>query len=169
MYGLFPLVVGELAGVLGKKGLYGLHLTRAGRVVSLVATFLSDDFPRSVVLGCVLLESSWEEDVVTLLARWHSVVDSVCGPAVLVVDEVDSFATKLGAGIVQDDPVVVGRLDVACLHDVVRGVSHRFFYGVEPYSVVDYLKLRMGTARKAKVLEKFPGLSAVSYYFCICG
>ena len=63
----------------------------------------------------------------------------------------------------QGSPVVVTRVDLNWLHNLILGVSQKNFDAVEAYNVVDFLRLRMESARRTfRVMEKFPWLSAVS-------
>ena len=90
------------------------------------------------------------------------------GQDVLVVDEVGELSVGLASAIVLDSPVVVTPVDLDWLHILMRGVSYRNFYGVEAYGVVDFLRLKMESARTAEVMEKIPGLNAVNMDLYLC-
>ena len=51
--------------------------------------------------------------------------------------------------------------DLDWLHNLIRGISYKKFYGVEAYGMMDFFRLSMESARTAKVMEKFSGLNAV--------
>ena len=117
---------------------------------------------RTVVLGSVAVGSGWERDVAWLLAGWHSCVPSVKGPEVFVVNVVGELSSRLSGSILQGSLVVVTRIHLDWLHDLIWGVSHNNFYGVEAYSAAGFLRLRMESARTAKAMENFLGMNAVN-------
>ena len=123
---------------------------------------VEDEVVCTVVLGSVVIESGWEEDVVGLLVGWHSCVPSVRGPKLLVVDEVSDLWAGLASATVQGSPLVVTPVDLDWQHNLIQGVSYKSFYGVEAYGVVGFLRLRMESARTAKVMGKFPAMNAVN-------
>ena len=127
----------------------------------MVLARVEDEDIRTAVFGIVVVEPRWQEDVAGLLAGWHSCLPAVEGPEILLIDEVGDLCAGLASSIVQDSPVVVTPVDLDWLHNLIWGISENNFYGVKAYSVVDFLRLRMESARTARVMEKFPGLNEV--------
>ena len=52
---------------------------------------------RTVVLGSVVMESGWEEDIAGLRADWHSSVLTVKGSTVMSIDEVCGLSVGLAS------------------------------------------------------------------------
>ena len=117
---------------------------------------------RNIVLGTVVVETSWGENMCQVLVNWHSCFITIYGPRVLVVDEVRPLFEVLAQKVIGGIPLVVPRIDLDWLHNLVRGVSYSHFFGVELHGVVDYLQIQLESGRNAKILEKLPGLNAVS-------
>ena len=57
---------------------------------------------------------------------------------------------------------MVSRLDTNWLMSLVRQESLKVFHGVEPLSVVEFLRVRFMSASGSAILAKFPVLKMVS-------
>ena len=115
-----------------------------------------------IFLWTVVVDTSWEENVCQVLANWNLCSNRINGPRTLVGDEVKPFSVVVAQKVVGGIALVVLRKDLDCLHNLIRGVSYSHFFGVELYGVVECLRIRLESEQKAKILEKFPGLNAVS-------
>ena len=98
-----------------------LNVKCSGCQSHVVLSYIEDENVRTVVLGSVVVESSWEGDVAELLPGWQLCVPSVKGPEVLVVDEVHEISAGLASAIVQGSLAVVKPVGVICLHNPIRG------------------------------------------------
>ena len=63
--------------------------------------------------------------------------------------------------LVADNSLILSIMDLDWLHNLVRWVGCGHFFGLEPYISVVYLRIRPEPRPNAKLLEKFPGRSAV--------
>ena len=162
MYGLFPPVMEIVRACLPSADVYALHVVKRGCTRHVSTSCIDEGTVRKLVLGTVVVQTSWEEEVYQVLPNWHSCSNTINGPRRLVLDEVGPFSAVLGERVAAGIPLVVPERDLVCLHNLIRGVSYSNFFGVEPYGVVDYLRIRLKSGRNAKVLEKFPGWNAVS-------
>ena len=68
-YGLFSLVVWQKKDCFSRTILYALHVKRLGCHAQVVLACIEEADVRTVVLGSLVVESGWEEDVVGLPLR----------------------------------------------------------------------------------------------------
>ena len=142
--------------------MYALHLVRRGCTTHVSMSCIDVTNNQNSVLGTVVVVTSWEEDVCQVLANWHSCSNTITGTGALVVDEVGPFSVVPDQKVVGGIPLFVLRMDLAWLHNLFRRVSYSHFFQLEPFGVVDYLRICLESVRNPKILKKIPGLNAVS-------
>ena len=133
---------------------YALHMVKRGCTMHVSMSCLDKRTVRNIVLGTFVVEALWEEDVCQVLANWRSLSNTINGPRASVVDEVGPFSAVLARNVLGGIPLVMPRMDLDWLHTLIRGVSYSHFFGMEPYGVVNFLRIRPESGWNAKILAK---------------
>ena len=127
---------------------------------------------KTIVLGVVVGGTGWEKRMLdtvvpVLLSLPHA---SSMRAYSTELDTRIGYALAASVGIV--DPLVVGRVTQVWLFDLVRKHFLAEFVGLDPLSVLDYLRVRLASVVQERVLDRLPRLKQVSIlnYTCIvCG
>ena len=124
---------------------------------------------KTIVLGVVVGGTGWEKrmlDTVVPVLLSLSYASSMRAYST-ESDTRIGYALAASVGIV--DPLVVGRVTQVWLFDLVRKHFLAEFVGLDPLSVLDYLRVRLASVVQESVLDRLPHLKQVSIlnYTCI--
>ena len=101
------------------------------------------------------------ENLCQVLVHWHCCSKRIFEHFVLIVNEVGPFPVVPHQVVVGNIPIVP-RLGLDWLKISIRGVNYSQMFGLVPYGMVDYLRIRSAWGRKTETLQRFSGLNAVS-------
>ena len=122
---------------LSSSDVHALHVVKRGCTRHVSKSCIVEGTVRNIVVGTVVVETWWEEDVCQVPANSHSCSNTTNGPRALVFDDVGPFSAVLAQKVLGGIPLMVARMDLDWLHNLIRGVSYSHFFGVEPYGVAD--------------------------------
>ena len=164
MYGVFPHVLRQLEEAMRGDSPYSLHFRSDGGYIVMSLVFVELTHVRTVYLGVVDCDKGWERRLVEILASYMCNDEAPAIPGAVVVDETTAEMSKLSKALFAGGSAVVSRLDTNWLMSLVRQESLKVFHGVEPLSVVGFLRVRFMSANGSAILAKFPVLKKVNMF-----
>ena len=151
LYGFLLLVVESVRAYITSSDVYGLHVVKRGCATHVSMICTHQGTVRNIVLGTVVVETTWEEKVCQVLANWHSCSNTTNRPRAIILVEVGPFSVVLARKVVGGIPLVVPRIDLHWLHNLIHGGELQPLFGVKPYGVVDYLRIHLDSGRNEGV------------------
>ena len=169
LYGVFPHVLRQVEEAMRGDSPYSLHFRSDGGCIVMSLVFVELTHVRTVYLGVVDCDKDWERRLVEILASYMCNDEAPAIPGAVVVDETTAEMSKLSKALFAGGSAVVSRLDTNWLMSLIRQESLKVFHGVEPLSVVEFLRVRFLAASGSSILARFPVLKKVSmwvfYYY----
>ena len=161
LYGLFPHVLQEILSVLRSEGVYSLHFKVEGAYIVVSLVYLEHCHVRTVYLGVAEAKEGWELEILRVLANFFASDAEPGIPGSIVVDDVTKPIGKVKDCIFLGNPAIVKNIGNDWLVALIRAESVKVFHGVEPLSVVEFLRMRFLSASSPTVIVKFPMLKSV--------
>ena len=166
LYGVFPYVAGRVGEVMRSGDVYSLHFKTDGAFIAMSMVFLEVNRVRTVYLGAVDSTEDWERRMIPEMANFMASDEKPYVPGSIVLDESTQSFKRISQCLFHSQSTVVTCIDSEWLVSLVRSVSVRVFHGVEPLSVIEFLRVRFLSARGPSVQAKFPVLRTV-INFCV--
>ena len=117
---------------------------------------------QTVVVGSMLMEEAWEDELFRLPARLNASFSSVLHVSSLVVEEEGRLADFLLKNVCGECPVIINHVDYAAVLEVILKASQKTFGRMEPNSVLDHLQAQLRSASWTACMNKLLNLRAVS-------
>ena len=162
LYGLYPYVVDQLSDLVTLGAYVGVRLTSTGSMWRVDCNLIEGTEVTTVLLGVIRSGEKWQSNLTRLVATTLSCVNSISQLRVICVDEHINVGRAIGSGAVPTVPVVMRVFDVQWVQRVIRSRFTSQFSGLDPYSVLDFLKYRLAGVINDSYFDKLPELRSVS-------
>ena len=171
-YGLYRFVVEQLDELIARGKGASVSIRRHEADWLCECHVVCDYAVKTIVLGVVVGGTGWEKRMLDNVVPVLLILPHASSMRVYSTESDTRIGYALAASVGIVDPLVVGRVTQVWLFDLVRKHFLAEFVGLDPLSVLDYLRVRLASVVQERVLDRLPRsrqVSILNYTCIVCG